>query len=182
MPRHADSKRSSLITVAGVAVVTVLILALVIVVKGMPEIGEAAADEPAGPRVGMAAPDFRALDIAGEPVRLEDYRGAPVWLFIQATWCSSCRAELPDVEASLDRVEVISIYMREDRDIVNDYVQRLGLQMRSVPDPIGEISLAYLTTSVPTHFFIDAEGDIAAVAKGILSPAEIDEHLTAIGA
>jgi len=46
-----------------------------------------------------------------------------------------------------------------------------------VPDPIGEISLRYLASSVPTHYFINADGTVADIRKGALSPDEIDEAL-----
>lgn len=166
----------------GLVVVTVLIVAGVFVVQGVPEPTSAAsvsADE-VGPKVGAEAPDFKALDIEGNPVTLSELKGQPVWLLFQATWCSSCRAELPDVEAMSERVEVVSIYLKEDRETVSDYAQRLDLSIVSVPDPIGEISLRYLTSSVPTHFFIDADGKVASVAKGVLSLAEMEEHLAGI--
>ncbi|WP_331715483.1 TlpA disulfide reductase family protein [Tessaracoccus coleopterorum] len=130
---------------------------------------------------GAPAPNFRAMDIDGQPITLEDYRGRPVWLLFQASWCSICRAELPDVEEASDRIDVVSIYLREDRDVVTDYAERLGLSIRSVPDPIGEISLSYLANSVPTHYFIDADGNVASVMKGALSADEIDAQLEALG-
>ncbi|MHA6512512.1 TlpA family protein disulfide reductase [Tessaracoccus sp. Z1128] len=134
-----------------------------------------------GPAVGARAPGFTALDIDGVPVSLDDYAGRPVWLLFQATWCSICRAELPDVEAASDRIDVVAIYLREDRDLVTDYADRLDLTITSVPDPIGEISLRYLASSVPTHYFVKADGTLAAVRKGAMSPGEINEALALLG-
>ncbi|MBK7820669.1 MAG: redoxin domain-containing protein [Tessaracoccus sp.] len=175
--------RGRLLSVLSLVLVTALVVGGVFLVQGMPESAPAAAvsADDAAPKVGAAAPDFKAFDIDGNPVTLSDLKGQPVWLLFQATWCSSCRAELPDVEAMSDRVEVVSVYLKEDRDTVSDYAERLGLTIRSTPDPIGEISLKYLTTSVPTHFFIDADGAIASVAKGALSLAEMEEHLAKVG-
>jgi len=174
-------ERGRALGIVALVAVVALVLGAVYLVKG----GPAEADEPVAaagaPKVGAAAPNFRAMDIDGQPVSLEDYRGKPVWLLFQATWCSICRAELPDVEEAADRIDVVSIYLREDRDVVTDYAERLGLSIRSVPDPIGEISLSYLATSVPTHYFIDAEGKIASVLKGALSADEIDAQLEALG-
>lgn len=177
----APSARARLVTVLGVVLVTALIVAAVVLIQGLPQADQAAAEEPVGPKVGATAPDFKAFDLDGNPVQLQDLRGEPVWLLIQTTWCSSCRAELPDIEAVSDRITVISVFMKEDRDTVAGYADRIGLELRSIPDPIGEITLQYLTTSVPTHFFIDADGTIDAIAKGILLPAEIEEHLSALG-
>lgn len=134
------------------------------------------------PVLGASAPGFKALDIGGSPVSLEDYRGRPVWLLFQATWCSVCRAELPDVEAASDRIDVVAIYLREDRELVTAFADRMGLTITSVPDPIGEISLRYMASSVPTHYFVKADGTVAAIRKGALSPDEIDEQLALVGA
>ena len=184
MPDPHGNLRGRLIGVLGLIVLTALVLGGVFVATGGAA-GEPATSElgslPSGPQIGTEAPAFKALDIDGNPVQLADYDGKPVWLLFQATWCSTCRAELPDVEEASDRIDVVAIYLREDRSLVSDYADRMGLSIRSVPDPIGEISLAYLATSVPTHYFIDAEGVVRAIHKGALSPAEIDEKLAAVG-
>lgn len=175
----AKPGRGRLFPLLGLIAATALVVAGVFLVRGMPGPTPTVADE-ASPKVGAAAPDFKAFDVEGNPVTLSELKGQPVWLLFQATWCSSCRAELPDVEALSERVEVVSVYLKEDRETVADYAERLDLSIGSVPDPIGEISLKYLTSSVPTHFFIDADGKVASVAKGVLSLAEMEEHLAGI--
>ena len=176
--------RGRLLGILGLAVLVALVVGAIYLVKG----GSASEAAPAGqtlpaegPSVGARAPGFKALDIEGVPVSLEDYAGRPVWLLFQATWCSICRAELPDVEAASDRIDVVAIYLREDRELVTGYAARMGLSITSVPDPIGEISLRYRASSVPTHYFVDADGTVAAIRKGALSPVEIDEALTLLG-
>ncbi|HSO70584.1 MAG TPA: TlpA disulfide reductase family protein [Arachnia sp.] len=176
--------RGRLLGVLGLAVLVALVVGGIYLVKG----GAASEAAPAGqtvrlegPSVGSRAPGFKALDIHGVPVSLEDYAGRPVWLLFQATWCSICRAELPDVEAASDRIDVVAIYLREDRELVTDYAARMGLSITSVPDPIGEISLRYLASSVPTHYFVNADGTVASIRKGALSPEEIDQQLALVG-
>ena len=175
-------ERGSALGVVALVALVALVLGAVYLVKGAP----AGADEPVAEagvaKVGEPAPGFRAMDIDGNPVSLDDYSGKPVWLLFQASWCSICRAELPDVEAVADRIDIVSIYLREDRDTVTDYAQRLDLGIRSVPDPIGEISLSYLVNSVPTHYFIDADGKVASILKGAVSADEIEAQLESLGA
>ncbi len=55
-------------------------------------------------------------------------------------------------------------------------------QVAALPDPIGEISLRYLANSVPTHYFIDAEGNVASILKGAVSAEEIAAQLDLVGA
>lgn len=184
MPEPRGFLRGRGVAFVGLLVLVGLVLGAVHLFGGGASL---AADDPRAdpaevPKVGSPAPGFKAMDIDGMPVSLEDYQGRPVWLLFQASWCSICRAELPDVEAVADRIDVVSVYLKEDRALVEDYSQRLGLSIRSVPDPIGEISLRYLTTSVPTHFFIDADGNVASVLKGAISPTEIEEQLQRLGA
>lgn len=177
--------RGRLLGVAGLLVLTLAVLGGVHLILGedaqeAASVGRTATLE--APSVGSEAPAFRAMDVDGSPVWLEGYRGRPVWLIFQATWCSTCRAELPDVEAAADRIDIVAIYLREDRDLVADYARRMGLTITSVPDPIGEISLSYRASSVPTHYFVRADGTVASIRKGALSPADIEEQLTLVGA
>ena len=176
----SNRARGRLLGTLGLAVLVALVVGGIYLIKGGAA-SEAASTGQAvplqGPSVGALAPGFRALDIDGAPVSLEDYAGRPVWLLFQATWCWICRAELPDVEEASDRIDGVAIYLREDRELVTDYAARMGLSITSVPDPIGEISLRYLASSVPTHYFINADGTVADIRKGALSPDEIDEAL-----
>ena len=176
--------RGRLAALAGLVVLTAVVIAAVGFIRGGAGDGTVALADTLGgevPTVGAQAPDFKAFDIEGQPVTLADFEGRPLWLVFQATWCSICRSELPDIEAAAGRIDVVAIHMREDRELVTDYAERLGMTIRSVPDPIGEISLGYLVNSVPTHFFIAADGTIAAIHKGAISPTQIDEKLAALG-
>ena len=49
--------------------------------------------QPSGP-----APDFALSDLEGAPVSMKDLRGKAVVLYFWATWCATCRAEMPKLE------------------------------------------------------------------------------------
>lgn len=59
------------------------------------------------------APDFILPNLAGEPVRLSQFRGRPVFINFWATWCTACWTELPELvklhERYADRVVILGI-------------------------------------------------------------------------
>ena len=65
---------------------------------------EVAGVQPA-PQVGEVAPGFTATATNGEEVSLVALSGRPVWLVFMATWCSACRAEMPDVQAASEALQ-----------------------------------------------------------------------------
>lgn len=55
------------------------------------------ADLPQGSGVGQVAPDVTLTDCAGNAHNLRDLCGAPVWMFLYADWCPTCRSKAPGV-------------------------------------------------------------------------------------
>ena len=135
------------------------------------------------PRVGEVAPGFVATTLDGSEVSLDALRGRPVWLVFVATWCSGCRAEMPDVQAAHEAagpqgVQVVAVYVGEGPSVVGGYVDRLGLTFTQVPDPQTKLAAAYGVMGVPAHFFIDADGVVRHTWVGVLSPTQMDEAIT----
>ena len=185
MPEARAGLRATVTGTLSVLVVTALVLAGVFLARGRPDDAgtPAATEAPGTAAIGSPAPEFKALDVAEQPVILSEASGKGVWLVFQATWCTTCRTELPDVDkaARTGSARVIGVYLRESKATVADYAERLKVGFPSVPDPTGEIARKYQVTSVPTHVFIDPGGSVKAVRKGALSPEQIAENLAAIG-
>ena len=53
---------------------------------------------------GTPAPDFTLNDIAGNPVKLSDFKGRQVVLQFWASWCPDCRAEMPLIKQMQERI------------------------------------------------------------------------------
>lgn len=136
------------------------------------------------PKVGESAPDFSARSIAGEDIALSELQGTPVWLLFNATWCSNCRAEIPDVQTMHDmhgdRIKIISVYLSDSPSAVAQYSAALGLSFTEIADPSSDIGGLYRIMGVPTHYFIDAAGNVAAIEVGVLSEAAMTEHVQAL--
>lgn len=123
--------------------------------------------------VGEVAPRFTALDKDGQPIDSDTLTGR-VWLVFNATWCSSCRAEIPEVQELADRsdVEVIAVYLRENTADVRAFAERLGLEYTQIADPNGEISTAYGISSVPSHVLVE-DGQVTFKKLGALRQDDI---------
>ena len=175
--------KRTLVAVGVLVLVTGLVLGGVFLFQGGPRPQASVTPSPQTLAVRQAAPDYRGLDVDGNPVSLKLLKGQPVWLLFQATWCSNCRAEIADVKAAAQEqgVTVVAVYLQEDKDLVTDYVSRLALaDLTNVPDPNSAISSAYGVSSVPTHFFIDTDGVLRSVKKGALTADAMTQELGAL--
>lgn len=135
------------------------------------------------PEVDAPAHDFRAVTTDGREVALSDYAGRPVWLVFNATWCSSCRAEAPDIQqAHLEHadVTVLSVYIGESQHRVEGYAERAGLTYDHIVDPQTTIASAYRVLGIPAHLFIDGEGVVRSSTVGSLSRSQMDRALAGI--
>lgn len=131
-----------------------------------------------GPEVGQPAPDFQGLLLDDELVDLSELKGRPVWVVFNATWCANCRAEAPEVQAlhEDDRIEVVSVWLRESTSQVQPYMERAGFDFTSMPDPSGQVSSSYRVSGVPSHYLIDAEGNIHSMHVGALTSEQFERY------
>lgn len=187
-------RESRLGTVAVLAVTAAVVLAGVWFVQGGSESPGAAGvtavdvegvDGSAALVAGARAPSFRAVGVDGSAVSLAALAGQPVWLTFGASWCSSCQAEAPDIQAAYERHKadgavVVEVFIDEDAGTVRDYVQRIGLTYPTVADEASVLAEQYRILGIPAHFFIDGDGVIRSVRTGSMSPAEMDAELAGL--
>ncbi len=130
------------------------------------------------PEVGHPAPDFTLPTLDGQEVRLADLRGKTVILNFWATWCPPCRREMPALEIVWQQhnrgdVMVLGVDQGESVGLVSEYVrQNVGVTFPLLMDRSQDVGDLYLVRSLPTTFFIDAEGIIREIRVG--GPMEVD--------
>lgn len=126
---------------------------------------------------GDAAPDFTVALADGRGFRLKDLKGRPVVLNFWATWCGPCRAEMPEFvklsESSSDLV-VLEVNVQEDLEAIQPFAEEFNMSMPVVVDEPGMISKAYQVQGMPTTYFIDRDGKIAARWVGLLNKEFLD--------
>jgi thiol-disulfide isomerase/thioredoxin len=121
------------------------------------------ADGAAG-RIGAIAPDFEWTGADEQILRLSSYRGKVVVVNFWATWCPSCRSEMPALQrvaASEPDVVVLEVDLLESGEKARSFLDSLGLdRLEPVLDSDGATTLRYGVLSLPSTFFIDKDGII----------------------
>lgn len=125
----------------------------------------------------VTAPDFTVYDAAGNPVKLSDYFGKPIVLNFWASWCGPCQMEMPDFQEKYEtldgQVQFLMINMtdgsRETVTSASEFIKDQGYTFPVFYDTETNAAAAYSANSLPTTFFIDANGYVIAQATGAIS-------------
>lgn len=141
--------------------------------------------ESAVTQIGQPAIDFALLNLTGDQVWLSDLRGKMVIVTFWATWCSPCQAEIPELNnVYLDLkdqgIEILAIDVRESPDVVNEFVQAMGMNYPVLLDSRGYLAYAYGVRGIPTSFFIDRQGVLREMRVGGVTAEMIRSILESI--
>ena len=147
--------------------------------------GEAASETEAR---GSEAPDFTVYDLEGNAHKLSDFRGKPVLLNFWASWCGPCQMEMPDFnEKYLELGEEIHFLMvnmtdgsRETVEIASEFIAQAGYEFPVFYDTDSDAAMTYGVYSLPTTYFIDAEGYAIAQATGAIDGATLQRGIDMI--
>ncbi len=124
----------------------------------------------------VQAPDFIVYDQSGNEIHLSDHFGKPIVLNFWASWCGPCQLEMPDfqekyLELSKD-VHFLMINMTDgSRETVASASEFIAEQKYTFPvfyDTASYAAIAYGAYSLPTTYFIDADGYAVARAIGAI--------------
>jgi cytochrome c biogenesis protein CcmG/thiol:disulfide interchange protein DsbE len=177
-----QTNRATLLTGLGVALAIIVAAVLIGGRAGWDSIGEGGINRTLLPKVGTVAPDFVTEDVYGNPVRLSQFRGQPVWLMFWGSWCPPCRAEFPDIQAAYAELaprglRMLGVSLRESPLDAATYAARNGATFLVLSDPDEtDTGASYPVLNFPTHIFIDRDGIIRAVVLEDLDTQQaIDE-------
>lgn len=151
-----------------------------LVVTGLLSRQEGAGPEAAGlgPVSGpesLPLPDveLEGFEEGAAPVRLAEFRGAPLVVNFWATWCAPCVAEMPEfqevAEDTAGQVTFLGVNYRDpERQAARAFVTELGITYELAADPAGELLAEVGGVGMPTTLFVDADGVVTYRHTGAL--------------
>lgn len=133
--------------------------------------------------VGARAPGFTLPDLDGNEVSLANLRGQPVIINFWATWCAPCLVEMPALEQAYqerrdDGLVILAVNRDEDRGAVERFFyEDLKLTFTPLLDDEARVNDQYRVFNLPTTYFVDRDGIIRGVHRGVLTLSMIDDYL-----
>ena len=112
-----------------------------------------------------------------------DHRGTVVVLNLWASWCPPCRSEMPLLERTHKRIAaqdglVLGIDSQDASEDAMRFLREKKITFPSLRDGDGEYARELGVAALPETFLIDRQGRIAALRRGPVDQAWLDDHLT----
>ena len=124
------------------------------------------------PAEAFIAPEFELPTLQGGKIKLSDYRGKVLFINFWATWCATCKVEMPSMEKLYQRFreydfEMLTISVDKDLSLISPFIKEYDLSFPVLLDPDSKVAKRdYKTTGVPETFVVDKNGIIVHKAIG----------------
>ena len=116
--------------------------------------------------IGKPAPDFSTIDLNGDSIALQDYRGKVVLLHFWAMWYGTSLLEIPNLKKVYDThkdegFDIIGISLDYDEPKLRDYITENSIPWRQILDNVAGknlIAQQYAILGISAIHLIDREG------------------------
>ena len=114
--------------------------------------------------------NLKLIDKDANVISLEDFKGKVIFMNIWATWCPPCIAEMPNInklhKEMGNQVAFVMLSVDQEFETAKAFVKRKGFDL-----PIyargSNMPAMYESTTVPTTYVIDADGNLVLTHKGM---------------
>ena len=126
---------------------------------------------------GKPAPTFTLKGYDGNSVDIAARKGKVVLINFWATWCPTCREEMPSLQrfhAAMKAEPSLVVYCVPSNNKpsdVRDYMSKNGMTLPMLNDPDSEAAAAYGITGVPETYILDKKGILR---RKIIGPIDFD--------
>ncbi|ATX81225.1 Thiol-disulfide isomerase or thioredoxin [Mariprofundus ferrinatatus] len=114
------------------------------------------------------AADFKWMDESGTTYSLDELKGEPVLVHFWASWCPSCRAEMPAYSEWVSNhpdIKVLSVSLDQKTENAEKFLNETGIETALLlSDEIQARKLG--AQALPTTIVINADGDISQIHRG----------------
>ena len=134
----------------------------------------------------VKATEFVVFKEDGSKVKLSDVRGKkPIIINFWATWCEYCKKEMPDFEEAYvnekDNIEFMIINFTDNQqetlETAKTYIEENGFSFPVYYDMILDAVYKYEAFSLPLTIFIDKDGYIYRVNKGLITKDKLNSYI-----
>lgn len=134
------------------------------------------------------APNFTVYDLEGNEINLSDFFGKPIIVNFWASWCGPCKMEMPDFDEAYQTygndISFLMVNMtdgsRETVEIASSFIEESGYTFPVYFDTNYSAAITYSVSSLPTTYFMDAEGNLIAHARGAIDGATLQRGINMI--
>jgi len=134
------------------------------------------------------APNFTVYDLDGNEVNLTDFFGKPIIVNFWASWCGPCKMEMPDFNEAYQTykndITFLMVNMtdgsRETVEKASTFIEESGYVFPVYYDTEYSAAITYSVSSLPTTYFIDADGYLIAHARGAIDSSTLQKGIDMI--
>ena len=117
------------------------------------------------------APDFTLKSLAGNNLRLEEYRGRVVLINFWASWCGPCRQEMPLLDRLHRRYEdtgfaVLGVNVEGEVEPAQEIVDKTKVTFPVLIDEGQKVSEMYNLEAMPSTVVGDRDGVVRYIHLG----------------
>jgi peroxiredoxin len=122
-------------------------------------------------QLGKPAITFSLADLHGKLVSLKDFKGKVIFIAFWASWCASCREELPALDKlygkfAKEGFEVIGVNLDESDSAITHFLRKFPVTFTILRDKDNGVNDTYHVSGLPTSFLVGRDGVIYHIHKG----------------